>query len=151
MENDLVRRLFIFCSEISLKCFFSKNNNNNRQDRTYLSVAKWIKALSFCRTPTWCSTSCSSDSSSSVSWVKDVFWPGGEGTHFYFQQMCAECGALRLRLASYEWVCGSAGGCMGAISACIHSLQINILDVHYLQIWKGASLLLSWSQDSVSG
>lgn len=33
--------------------------------------------------PTWCSTSCRRDSSSSVSWVKDVFWPGEENTFLF--------------------------------------------------------------------
>lgn len=63
--------------------------------------------------PTWCSTSCRRDSSSSVSWVKDVFWPGGENCSSIFS-----AGVYR----RWAVVCVGVGG----LSASVHSVPINI-------------------------
>lgn len=68
--------------------------------------------------PTWCSTSCRRDSSSSVSWVKDVFWPGEENVSIFRW--------LVLNVSpegASGWLCSM---CMWVLSASDHLGQINL-------------------------
>lgn len=91
--------------------------------------------------PTWCSTSCSRDSSSSVSWVKDVFWPGDESTHFYFKftvlNVKPEGGRWMVVQDVHTWV----------LSASNHLGQINFSYLIFLvDTKKGPTLCVFWVQ-----
>lgn len=114
-HNNVTEILFNLVKLRNYNVFWNKCNLHfHKQQSSWASPDKYGPKTNL-GSPTWCSTSCSRDSSSSVSWVKDVFWPGDEST-FLFQDYRTECQAWRRQM-------DGCAGCAYMSAKCIQPLR----------------------------